>query len=155
MKLITASRRALIAMAFLGLVMIVSEDSRSQARGLPPLLRNTTAGSGWGSACPPRTDQERQFIATAKKLAVSPELEQRLNDAFPPGSDDANLIAALKIQGFMIVIPCDTDPSIEQASFFQQGSGLLSYSTSATVFWKSDEKHHIVWTKGFVWHTGL
>ena len=122
---------------------------------LPPLLQNVSAGGGWGSACPPRDNKERKMME-GLKLAVSPELEQRLLDGFPPGSSSDQLASTLTAQGFQLRSPCEADQTIQSASFFRETitgfPGFLSRRnrTSATVYWKSDDKHRIVWTKGFV-----
>ena len=61
----------------------------------------------------------------------------------------------LTAQGYRVILPCDSDRSIQRALFFQEGCGLLSYDTDSTVYWKEDQQHHIVWTKGFVRFIGL
>jgi hypothetical protein len=129
-------------------------ETEQQAVPLPPLLHKATAGGGWASACPPRSENERKMIETSR-LAVSPEVEQRLRDEFPPGSDEDRLIAVLTAQGFKLVAPCETDQTIQRAQFFRKGTGFLPYSTSATIYWKIDVQRRIVWTKGFVSYSGL
>ncbi|MFY9260561.1 MAG: hypothetical protein WAO71_08650 [Gallionella sp.] len=139
----------------IGLFLVGCNESSGEITPLPPLLKKATAGSGWSSACPPKNEKERQMIESSGKLAVSPQVEQRLRDEFPSGSNDELLIAALLAQNFKLGKPCDTDPTIQRASFFQKGTGLLPYSTIATVYWKVDEQRRIVWTKGFVSYSGL
>lgn len=95
------------------------------------------------------------MIEIMRQLAVSPEVEQRLRDQFPPGSDDQRLISSLTAQGFSLVKPCETDQTIQRASFFQKGTGILPYDIFASVYWKIDDQRHIIWTKGFVSYSGL
>lgn len=91
----------------------------------------------------------------ASGLAVSPEVDRRLRDEFPPGSNDDRLVAVLKAQGFKFVAACETDQTIRRASFFQKGTGLVPYDVDANVYWKIDGQRRIVWTKGFVAYSGL
>src|SRR5438445_5367667 len=83
----------------------------------PPLLVNVTAGSGYWGACPPANNTEAQMIQTAGKLALSPELNQRLINEFPLGSNESRLIEALTKQGFEMLPPCKADESIHRAGF--------------------------------------
>jgi hypothetical protein len=130
-------------------------ESSASTTPLPPLLQKATAGSGWSSACPSRNEKEQKMIETTGQFAVSPEVEQRLRDQFPPGSNESRLIAALTTQGFKQEAPCETDQTIQRASFFRKGTGILPYDIGATVYWKIDEQGRIVWTKGFVAYGGL
>jgi hypothetical protein len=143
-----------IAMGFVTCCVMGCTQTDETSLPLPPLLQNATVVGGWSSACPPRNDNERRMIETLK-LAVSPEVERRLQERFPPGSGDDRLIAELLKQGFVLDGPCETNHTINRAHFFQKGIGSLPYDTSATVYWKIDEQHHIVWTKGFLAHSGL
>lgn len=88
-------------------------------------------------------------------LAISPEFDARLTRGFPAGTTEAILIEALTSQGFKVLKPCRSDPSIRIASFRQEGGGLLVYPMMATVYWKVNEANTIEWTKGFVVFTGL
>jgi hypothetical protein len=121
----------------------------------PPLLVNVTAGSGWWGACPPKDDKEAKMIQMAGKLALSPELEQRLLSEFPPGSNESRIVDALTKQGFKMFPPCKTDQSIHGAEFVQHGGGAFTYQIMASIYWKVDETNAIVWTKGFVAYHGL
>jgi hypothetical protein len=85
----------------------------------------------------------------------SPELEQRLRDQFPPGSDDARLIAALTSRGFKMDAPCKNDSTVQRASFYQKRTGIITTYAGAVVYWKIDDQHRIVWTKGYVSYGGL
>jgi len=121
----------------------------------PPLLVNVTAGSGWWGACPPATNTEAQMIQTSGKLALSPELDQRLLNEFPPRSNESRIIEALIKQGFEMLPPCKTDQAIHRAGSMQHEGGGLTYRIRADVFWKVDQSNAIVWTKGFVAYDGL
>ncbi|SEK13785.1 hypothetical protein [Paraburkholderia diazotrophica] len=112
---------------------------------LPTLLRDVTAHGGYWGACPP----------TSGALAISPELDSRLKNNFPPGSDGQKLEGTLVKEGFHIDGVCNTDGSIHIAGFFRKGVGLLRYDVSAQVYWKVDQEGRVVWTKGFVMYIGL
>ena len=68
---------------------------------LPPLLTDVTAGGGWWGACPPETTEE-PHLREGEPLALSPELDQRLAQAFPPGSSEKQLLRTLREQGFEV-----------------------------------------------------
>jgi hypothetical protein len=122
---------------------------------VPALLRNVTARGGYWGACPPSDKTGQETLKTMGRLATSPELDARLNAAFPPGSDGQKLERTLGEQGFRVVGICKTDGSIRIAGFFRKGAGLLPYDLSAEVYWKVDQVGRIVWTKGFVTYIGL
>lgn len=121
---------------------------------LPPLLENVSAGGGWWGACPPESVDEARLRQTMP-LAVSPELNQRLNQSFPPGVSEVALLEVLKNWGFTVLPPCPGDSSIRAAAFVQHGGGVFSSAMTANVFWKVDPERNIVWTKGFVRYAGL
>jgi hypothetical protein len=123
-------------------------------KDLPALLAHATAGSGWGSACPGRNDNERAMMA-GRKLAVSLELSDRLGRQFPLGSPASVLKEELSTDGFEAPTACEADPTIMSATFFQKGSGLLPYDVNASVYWKVAGDGKIVWTKGFIFYQGL
>lgn len=120
----------------------------------PPLLRNVSAGGGWWGACPPESEEEARE-REGRPLAISPELDRRLSQSFPPGSSETKLVATLRSQGFELMSACKSDPSIHVALFMQHGHGLLSYAMTANVYWKVDQANNIQWTKGFVRYVGL
>jgi hypothetical protein len=139
-------RLFLVILLGLGLVtglFALNEASRTRWEPpLPPLLRNVTAGSFRGPACPPAGQP-------------SPELNQRLLEAYPPGTDGARLATELENQGFKMRPPCAEDETIRRASFWQRPKGFLPYTISATAYWKVDTANRVVWTKGFVSYSGL
>jgi hypothetical protein len=108
---------------------------------LPPLLQNVTTTGGWWGACPPEGDGHQP-------LALSPELNWRLQDQFPPGTNEQQLLRALSDQGFTQIASCENDPTIHAAAFLQG-------NVRARVYWKSDDAGSIVWTKGFVFYVSL
>jgi hypothetical protein len=142
--------------ARLGYVFVVAGAFTGSvwAKDLPALLAHATAGSGWASACPVRNDSERAIMAT-RKLAVSPELSDRLGRQFPPGSSASALEEELLTDGFEAPTTCEADPTIMRATFFQKGSGSLPYDVNASVYWKVAGDGMIVWTKGFIFYQGL
>jgi hypothetical protein len=121
---------------------------------LPPLLQNVTAGGGWWGACPPETP-EAAVAREGRPLALSPELNQRLGQSFPPGTSDTRLVDTLRAQGFEILSPCKADAFIHVAAFTQHGGGVLSYPMTANIYWKVDERGNILWAKGFVRYIAL
>jgi hypothetical protein len=137
----------------------ILEDARSassEGAPLPALLRNVKAGGGYNSACPPTTETSKKVLAASGgKLALSPELDQRLREQFPSGSSSDTLAKALTSQGFVPAGSCQEEPSIRIATFHREGRGLLPYDISARIFWKVDPQNQIVWTKGFVTYSRL
>ncbi len=90
-----------------------------------------------------------------RKLAVSPELSDRLSRQFPPGSPASALKDELSIDGFEPPSACEADPTIMGAAFFQKGGGLFAYDVNASVYWKVDGDGKIIWTTGVIFYTGL
>ena len=121
---------------------------------LPPILRNVTAGGGWWGACPPETPNA-ETARKGRPLAISPELDERLSQAFPPGSSEKRLVDTLQAQGFELLSPCNGDTSIHLAAFNQHGGGVVAYPITANVYWKVDGQGHIMWTRGFVRYLAL
>lgn len=134
--------------------IVVAVTGCASPKDLPALLAHATAGSGWASACPGRNDNEREMMARSK-LAVSPELSDRLSRQFPLGSPASALKEELSTDGFEAPSACEADPTIMGAAFFQKGSGLLPYDVNASVYWKADGDGKIIWTKGFIFYMGL
>jgi hypothetical protein len=118
----------------------------------PPLLRHVTARGGWIGACPPEVASEAQLQAS-QPLAISPELDKRLTQSFPPGTSEDRLVKPLTEQGFRLLPSCRNDPSIRVAAFDGYAGGI--FNTWASVYWKVDSGSAIVWTKGFVAFDGL
>jgi hypothetical protein len=119
---------------------------------LPPLLKHVTAKGGWYGACPPRNQQEEQSRLRSGE-ALSPELNQRLAEQFPPGSSGPELSRFLMSQGFKQLESCENDTAIHRAYYDGPISGVL-LNINANVYWKTEE-NTIVWTKGFVAYGGL
>jgi hypothetical protein len=143
--------RSLQSALLLAGAFIVSACSNANEE-LPAMLHGVSSGSGYSSACPARMEEE---VLSIRKLAISPELNQRLLEAFPPGATEEALTNFLLKQGFSFHGACDTDPLIRHASFNQKGKGFLAYRTHAQVFWEVDADGKVVWTKGVVGFSGL
>ena len=143
--------RSFPSAALLAGTLIVSGCSNANEE-FPAILHGVSAGSGHSSACPPRMAEEAMSI---RKLAISPELDQRLLEAFPPGTTEESLTSFLLKQGFSFNGSCDTDPLVRHASFNLKAKGFLMYSTHAQVFWRVDADGRVVWTKWFAGFTGL
>lgn len=122
---------------------------------LPPLLDKAGAGGGYNTACPPTNEQERKLIEISGGLAESPVVSQRLQTRFPTGTDAALLSKYLVDQGFQLAAPCASDASVQRATYFRRGVGLLPYDTSSTIYWKIDAQQRIEWVKGFLFFQGL
>jgi hypothetical protein len=86
--------------------------------------------------------------------ALSPELNQRLIQQFPPGSQGPELFRSLMAQGFKQRPPCDTDLTIHVAMYEGPISGFL-FKIYGVVYWKTDNDNAIVWTKAIVSYDGL
>lgn len=82
--------------------------------------------------------------------ANSEELQQRLYQQFPPGTNEAMIIRALAEQGFSSMVSSKDDKTIH-TSYFESQFGVLS-GIRSTVQWKVDKDDKIIWTKGFVFH---
>jgi hypothetical protein len=112
-----------------------------RAPPLPPLLAGAKAGYGNWDGC-------------AAGDGVSPDLEKRLRDQFPPGSSDVPLVAALEIQGFATPSLCGPYSTARYACYV----GLKDSATgkpipndvSACVYWKVDDANRIIWTHGYL-----
>jgi hypothetical protein len=115
----------------------------------PPLLANVSAGGGLWGACPARSSDEAR-VQEGRPSAISPELQKRLEENFPPGTAQTKLVDTLQSQGFKLLSSCSGDPSIRIARFTRQGGGLTDLPMTAEVYWKVNEAKEIVWTKGFV-----
>lgn len=120
----------------------------------PPLLRDVTAAGGWwDGGCPPR-DATDEILHTGRE-ALSPELDSRLRQQFPAGSEARRLVQELRAQGFRATAPCENDASIHHAEFRQSGGGFAGpYPIFASVAWKEDARGRIAWTKASVSFTG-
>ena len=115
------------------------------------MLPRAVAG---GALAPPETTEE-PHLREGEPLALSPELDQLLAQAFPPGSSEKQLLKTLAEQGFKFLPPCKGDNLVRAAAFTQQGGGIIWLPLTANVFWRIDEADNVVWTKGFVSYMGL
>ena len=117
---------------------------------LPPLLEGASTSGGLYGGCP------RAVLVDRKELALSPELDERLRQQFPPGTPARKLSEALVSQGFVLGRPCKEDNSIREANFTKKGDGFYYlFRTDSSVFWKTDERGNIVWTEGFLMFIGF
>jgi hypothetical protein len=139
-----------VSLTMLGIAAVLPDMPWDSQPPLPPLLRGATAGGGWWGACP--LPKELSGTTVNSTLALSPELNQRLQQEFPPGSREDALVSSLVRQQFQIQSPCRDDNSIRVARFQQHG-GL--YPMTADVYWKTDQDNNVIWTKGFIQFTGL
>ncbi len=102
--------------------------------------------AGWVvGACPPSNQTEADSIRAMHQLALSPQFNDRLNNALPPGSSEQSLVESLRKQGFRVAGYCKSDQSIKLATCYAKGSGLLPYATIAEAYWQTDGDR-IVWT---------
>jgi len=104
----------------------------------PPLLTKATAGGGQWGACP-----SMGSARFALPEAISPELDRRLAQQFPPGSSEIALVQELQKQPFKMRGACNGDTAIRFAEFKER-------DLRAAVYWRVDAANTIVWTKGFV-----
>jgi hypothetical protein len=118
----------------------------------PPLLQHVTAAGGWSGGCPPRNNQEAAMRAKLGE-ALSPELNRKLAEQFPPGSPAAALARTLTEQRFEPGASCQNDLTIHSAVFSGPTRGAI-FNIHAVVYWKTDNET-LVWTKGFVAFDGL
>ncbi|MGX5831504.1 hypothetical protein [Mesorhizobium sp. 43Arga] len=117
---------------------------------LPPLLEGASARGGLYGGCPRPAPVDKQA------LALSPELDGRLRQQFPPGTSESKLSATLVVQGFVLGPRCEKDNSIRVANYTLEADGFYSlYRTDSSVFWKVDGQGNIVWTEGFLMFIGL
>jgi hypothetical protein len=120
---------------------------------LPPLLRNLESRGGWADACP-LSPELAATLGRNLNLADTPEFDLRLSREFPNGSSNAHLVATLEQMGFRSIGNCDTDPSIHVERYDQEPLVLGLYPLTATVYWKTDPKKKVLWTRGFIFYTG-
>jgi hypothetical protein len=110
-----------------------------RSSALPPLLIGANAGFGRWNGCGGSGD------------GVSPELDKRIRDEFPPGSSEADLVATLKDQRFGPPTPCQGNTSVRHSHFVQPKDAPID----ANVYWRVDDANKIVWTHGFVFFVSL
>ena len=115
----------------------------------PPLL--VGAGSMRArvhhSGCPPWGDYDLQNPGS---------IEDRVEQTFPAGTPQTEVVSSLRRQGFKVEPACASDPAVTFATFRQSGGGLYGpYPASAVVTWKVDPKGRVIWASGWVAYTGL
>jgi hypothetical protein len=134
-------RRAISIVLTLGLVAL--EGCQSD---LPPLLRGATSVGGQGYEC-----QAQPSPASDRSLARSPELIERLQTQFPPGSASSQLRTSLVRQGFKLEGLCSRSPGgVNWAQYRQNGNEVV-----ANVYWLEGIDGRLVWTFGDVAYTFL
>ncbi len=116
---------------------------------LPPILRGASAGGGWASDCPQPANWPKS------PEALSPELDARLREQFPPGTPADTLVTNLKGWHFEIAESCSEDPSIKRAHYQEPEGWIVFMPMTANIYWKVGQDGSIVWTKGFVAFAGL
>src|SRR5438093_13756677 len=115
-----------------GMLLTLPLFASSCDLALPPLLRGATASGGWYGACPPAN--ESQAAAQAHGEAISPELDARLKEQFPPGTEESKIVRVLGEQGFAPSKECEGDHSIRYSQF--RGHSVLANDVHAAVYWK-------------------
>jgi hypothetical protein len=140
---------SLVAIAVMILAPVVFAAAFLFGRPLihpPPLmLRHVTAGGGSTDICPPRDEQAARWRRGSPE-ALSSELDQRLAQQFPPGSQGPMLFQSPMAQGFEQLPACETDSSIHKAMY--KGPAAFLADILAVVYWKTNDDNAIVWTKG-------
>lgn len=92
-----------------------------------------------------------------QNLSADQDFGGRLSSAFPSGTQEDHLIAALGAMEFQILPPSDQEPSVRRARF-QQGWGAPDkgfYRMVAWVYWEVDASQQVVWTRGTVGYSPL
>ena len=103
---------------------------------LPPLLQGSLSG-GMHDGC-------------EHGGSVSPGLNKRLAEQFPPGTPTERLVRTLSEQGFHEGKPCERDPSIRKVEFCPN-RGMFR-GPGVHVWFKSDAADGIVWTGGYAFY---
>lgn len=112
------------------------------AVGLPPLLTGPTGAATLGRViCPDGVIPVR--VEFAEKLT------RRLEQRFPPGSNEAALVAALTREKFALSTTC-TDHSVRTADY-ESRSG----DRAATIYWQADPAGRMLWIGAAVAYTPL
>lgn len=113
---------------------------------LPPLIRGATTGNGGmtydcGRDAPPLSEST---------LSRSPEITERLSQAFATSSSSEKLRSSLKEQGFELMGPCSTDGSVSWAQFRKNGNEVV-----ANIYWRENPSGQLIWTFGNIYFTFL
>ena len=138
---------ALVARHTLAGALLVVVTSCSSP--LPPILQGASSASGWSDGCPQPAGDVKM------PLALSPELDARLHERYPPGTPASKLVSDLHNWQFVDSKSCANDPTVQSAYYDEPKGPLTFYSMFANVYWKVDTGGRIVWTEGFVAFSGL
>jgi len=84
---------------------------------------------------------------------VNRVLSQRLQQRFPAGTPEHDVIRALNEDGFKLSDRCEEDPSVYRAVF--HGRPNRSLEVVAFAYWKLDDRQTIAWIGGDVGFIGL
>ena len=136
--------RTLLGTAILIVLFAIALFGWLSRLGVPEIVRGSTAKGGLWGACPSAEQ------ANGREEALSPKFTARLNERFPHGSPEKNLIDALRGEGFTGPNSCESNNSIKWAGFRLNGNEVV-----AQAYWKTDQLGRIIWTKGFVAYTFL
>jgi len=117
---------------------------------LPALLTGIGSSSGSTNGCSADIREQNDKLP----LAWSPELNRRLGQDFPPGTDVTIFERKLQQLGFKNLGACSNDPTIRSAFFRQHGGFALrpgGLPMGATIWWKLDPgEQRLVWARGMV-----
>ena len=141
-------------MSWAGVVALAATGACSEAVSppLPTLATGATTTGGSNSLCRPDYGQG----STPATASHSPEMNQRLNRDFPPGSKAVLLRRSLVRQGFQLNGACSPDHGVWLATFRQRGgNGITSFPAFVSVYWKEDGDARLVWASGDIAWTGL
>lgn len=108
-------------------------------RSLPPLVEGATSRGGALYDC-----EEDVVPPSNPTFARSPEIDERLREYFPPGTQSERLRVSLDRQGFQLHGPCSADRSISWARFRRGGDRV------ARVYWREDKNGRLIWAFGDV-----
>jgi hypothetical protein len=133
-----------VARTMIPLLVLLLASCGGQS-SLPPLIRGATSGGGTDTLC-----EQAGPGSTPETAAHSPEIAERLAQAFPRGSPVAGLRQSLVRQGFELQGPCSPDGSVSWAQFRRNGNEVV-----ANIYWREAADGRIMWTTGNVYFTFL
>lgn len=133
--------RCLMRMAIWASALAVGAQGCAAAK--PALLKGVAAGGGFAFLC--------SESDVNSKPDESSELTQRLRTQFPPGTQESRLTSELTKEGFVFHVRespfCPENPAVREAHFSANG---FPASTEASIRWKANAAHRLVWTDGVV-----